>query len=148
MNLVRLAEQQGSSLQSCITGVQFSYRTPIFPQATYKWDPQNASKLHWFPWVDWKLHKNALHSKSAQLVLGLQFHCVKRMSERTLKAGTKMFFGAPAKPMPEIMVDAIAQVVAQVPGIQEAHLPQCFIEGDKEARQVVVIGVQNRSEIP
>jgi hypothetical protein len=27
-------------------------------------------------------------------------------------------------------------------------LPQCFIEGDKEARQVLVVGVQRRSEIP
>ena len=70
------------------------------------------------------------------------------MSERTLRAGTDMFFGAPAKPMPEIMADAISQVVAQVPGIVEAHLPQCFIEGDKEARQVLVIGVQSRGEIP
>jgi hypothetical protein len=35
-----------------------------------------------------------------------------------------------------------------VPGIIEAHLPQCFIEGDKDARQVLVVGVQNRSEIP
>ncbi|MGC3956461.1 MAG: enhanced serine sensitivity protein SseB C-terminal domain-containing protein [Verrucomicrobiota bacterium] len=70
------------------------------------------------------------------------------MSERTLTAGTSMFFGKPAKPMPEIMADAISQVVAQVPGIIEAHLPQCFIEGDKEARQVLVIGVQRRGEIP
>jgi hypothetical protein len=59
-----------------------------------------------------------------------------------------MFFGAPAKPMPEIMADAISQVVAQVPGIAEAHLPQCFVEGDAEARQVLVVGVRNRSEIP
>jgi len=70
------------------------------------------------------------------------------MSERTIKAGTQMFFGAPAKPMPEIMADAISQVVAQMPGIIEAHLPQCFIEGDKDARQVLVIGVQSRAEIP
>jgi hypothetical protein len=70
------------------------------------------------------------------------------MSERTISQGTTMYFGAPAKPMPEIMADAISQVVAQVPGILEAHLPQCFIEGDKEARQVLVIGVQSRSEIP
>ena len=59
-----------------------------------------------------------------------------------------MCFGAPAKPMPEIMSDAIRQVVAQVPGILEAHLPQCFMEGDKEARQVLVVGVARRSEIP
>jgi len=69
------------------------------------------------------------------------------MSERTLKAGTNMLFGKPAKPMPEIMADAISQVVAQVPGIVEAHLPQCFIEGDTEARQVLVIGVQRRGDI-
>jgi hypothetical protein len=70
------------------------------------------------------------------------------MSERTVKAGATMFFGAPANPMPEIIADAISQVVAQVPGIVEAHLPQCFIEGDHEARQVLVIGVQSRGEIP
>ena len=68
------------------------------------------------------------------------------MSERTLKAGTSVYWGAPAKPMPEIMSDAISQVVAQVPGIVEAHLPQCFVEGDKEARQVLVVGVQKSSE--
>ena len=70
------------------------------------------------------------------------------MNERTLNKGMTIYFGAPAKPMPEVMVDAISQVVAQVPGIVEAHLPQCFIEGDKEARQVLVVGVQRRSEIP
>ena len=59
-----------------------------------------------------------------------------------------MYFGAPAKPMPKSMSDAISQVVAQVPGIVEAHLPQCFIEGDKEARQVLAVGVQRRDEIP
>ncbi len=59
-----------------------------------------------------------------------------------------MYFGAPAKPMPESKSHAISQVVAQVPGIVEAHLPQCFVEGDKEARQVLVLGVQRRDEIP
>jgi hypothetical protein len=70
------------------------------------------------------------------------------MNERTVKAGTTLYFGAPAKPMPEAMVGAISQVVAQVPGILEAHLPQCFIEGDTQGRQVLVIGVQSREEIP
>jgi hypothetical protein len=70
------------------------------------------------------------------------------MSQRELKAGTNLYFGAPAKPMPDIMADAISQVVAQVPGIVEAHLPQCFIKVDKEARQVLVVGVQRRGEIP
>jgi hypothetical protein len=70
------------------------------------------------------------------------------MSEKKLPAGTQMFFGVPAKPMPEIMADAISQVVAQVPGIREAYLPQCFIQGDTEARQVLVVGVDNGREIP
>ncbi|HEX7965373.1 MAG TPA: enhanced serine sensitivity protein SseB C-terminal domain-containing protein [Gammaproteobacteria bacterium] len=70
------------------------------------------------------------------------------MSERILNAGTKLHFGAPANPMPEVMADAISQVVAQVPGILEAHLPQCFIEGDTEARQMLVVGVSKRNEIP
>ncbi|MCE9545947.1 MAG: enhanced serine sensitivity protein SseB C-terminal domain-containing protein [Planctomycetia bacterium] len=69
------------------------------------------------------------------------------MDERTLKRGTALYFGAPAKPMPEILVDAISQVVSQVSGIVEAHLPQCFIEGDTEARQILVVVVQRRAEI-
>jgi hypothetical protein len=70
------------------------------------------------------------------------------MSERTLSRGTKMFFGAPAKPMAEVTADALGQVVAQVPGICEAYIPQCFIEGDTEARQVLVVGVEKKEKIP
>jgi hypothetical protein len=69
------------------------------------------------------------------------------MSERKIPAGTQMIFGVPAKPMPGIMADAIGQVVAQVPGIREAYLPQCYIQGDTEARQVLVVGVDNGREI-
>ena len=70
------------------------------------------------------------------------------MNERTISQGTKMFFGAPAKPMADVMVDALGQVVAQVPGICEAYIPQCFIEGDAEARQVLVVGVEKQERIP
>jgi SseB protein C-terminal domain len=70
------------------------------------------------------------------------------MSDRTLKAGTTLYFGPPAKPMPDAMVEGISHVLAQVPGILEAHLPQCFIEGDTRGRQVLVIGVRSRDEIP
>jgi hypothetical protein len=56
------------------------------------------------------------------------------VSERTIKAGTKILFGAPANPMAAITSEAISLVIAQVPGIVEARPPQCFIEGDKEAR--------------
>ena len=70
------------------------------------------------------------------------------MTQRSLKTGTKLFFGAPANPMPEKVAKAIGEVVAQVPGIREAYLPQCFIEGDQEARQILVVGVNRRSQIP
>lgn len=69
-------------------------------------------------------------------------------SERQLSAGTTMFFGVPTNPMPEIMADAIGQVVAQVPGIVEAYLPQCYIQDEEEARQVLVLGVQSKGHIP
>jgi hypothetical protein len=70
------------------------------------------------------------------------------MSEREIKAGTTLYFGPPAEPLPEVTVAAIKQVVERVPGIAEAHLPQCFIEGEKEARQVLVVGVRSEDEIP
>ncbi|WP_417382349.1 enhanced serine sensitivity protein SseB C-terminal domain-containing protein [Gimesia sp.] len=68
--------------------------------------------------------------------------------ERKLQAGTTLYFGVPANPMSEIMADAIGQVVAQVPGIVEAYLPQCYLEGDEEAKQVLVLGVESKSRIP
>lgn len=59
-----------------------------------------------------------------------------------------MYFGVPAIPMADVMADAIGQVVAQVRGIREAYLPQCSIEGDTEARQVLVVEVGNDQRIP
>ena len=70
------------------------------------------------------------------------------MSSRFLRAGTQISFGAPATPMPDVIADAIGHLVQQVPGITEAHLPQCFIEGDTEARQVLVIGVRDMEAVP
>lgn len=58
-----------------------------------------------------------------------------------------MVFGVPAKPMSDVMAYAIGRVVAQVPGIREAYIPQCHIEGDTEARQVLVIGIEKRQKI-
>jgi len=69
-------------------------------------------------------------------------------SKRRLRAGATLFFGVPSNPMSEIMADAIGQVVAQVPGIVEAYLPQCYLGGDENARQVLVLGVESKSRIP
>ena len=46
------------------------------------------------------------------------------------------------------MVDAVRQVLEQVPGIVEAYLPQCYIEGDDEAKQVLVVGIASKMAIP
>jgi hypothetical protein len=69
------------------------------------------------------------------------------MEQRHIPGGTKFYFGAPAQPMHQSRSSAIATVVARVPGIVEAHLPQCFIDGDAEARQVLVVVVSKKTEI-
>ena len=53
-----------------------------------------------------------------------------------------MFFGSPAQPMEVTRSAAVAEAVALVPNIVEAHLPQCYIEGFGEPRQVLVLGVR------
>ena len=70
------------------------------------------------------------------------------MDKKEFKKGVKMFFGVPANPMSKALVDVIAQSIVQIPDISEAYLPQCYIEGEKEARQVLVIGVGNDKDIP
>ena len=50
--------------------------------------------------------------------------------------------------MSQTMVEAIGQVIAQVPAIVEAYLPQCFIAGDSPPQQVLVVSVQSESDIP
>ena len=70
------------------------------------------------------------------------------MSLRTINAGTKMFLGAPAKPMPQERKESITQAVTGVAGVSEAYLPQCFIEGDSEARQILAIAVDKKEDIP
>ena len=70
------------------------------------------------------------------------------MSERLIKKGTRVLWGKPARPMPSVNVVAIGQAVARVPGIVEAYLPQCYIDGDKAAAQVLVIGVESKAAIP
>lgn len=69
------------------------------------------------------------------------------MNVRRFAAGTTLLFGVPANPMPEVMADAIGQVVAQTPGICEAYLPQCYIQGDESARQVLVLGIDEPARI-
>jgi hypothetical protein len=57
-------------------------------------------------------------------------------------------FGRPAKPMSSEKSETIAKAIATVDGLLEAHLPQCYITGDAEARQILVIGVGKKEDIP
>jgi hypothetical protein len=70
------------------------------------------------------------------------------MSERTISRGTSIMFGAPANPMPEQRALALSSAVASVTRILEAYIPQCYVTGDKEARQVLVVRVNTKDEIP
>jgi hypothetical protein len=64
------------------------------------------------------------------------------VKERELSlANIKLQVGVPANPVSEIMIDVMRQVLAQTPGILEAYLPLCIIEGDQEARQVLLVGL-------
>ena len=56
-----------------------------------------------------------------------------------------MLLGAPSAPMPVERSDAIAALVASLPGVTEAHLPQCFVVGemDKPA-QILAIAFKTK----
>ena len=50
----------------------------------------------------------------------------------SVPSGAKILIGAPAHPMPKARSHEIAQMVAGINGILEAHLPQFFIVGVSE----------------
>jgi len=53
--------------------------------------------------------------------------------------GARIYFGAPAQPMPRAISDALKALAGSVPGIAEAHLPQCFVEGTDAPKQILVV---------
>ncbi|MCA1630770.1 MAG: enhanced serine sensitivity protein SseB C-terminal domain-containing protein [Acidobacteria bacterium] len=63
------------------------------------------------------------------------------MEAREIEAGTQILIGAPARPMPSAQAAAIAAVLAKVPGVVEAHLPQVYAPGaiDEPAQVLVVV---------
>jgi hypothetical protein len=63
-------------------------------------------------------------------------------------AGAEMMVGAPAKPMPAETSAAIAALVAQIDGIQEAHLPQCYVpETMERPGQILVLALAPNANI-
>ena len=62
------------------------------------------------------------------------------MEAREIEAGTQILIGAPARPMPSAQSAAIADMLAKVPGVVEAHLPQVYAPGAMtEPAQVLVV---------
>ena len=63
-----------------------------------------------------------------------------RIDELLVKKGADVLVGAPETPLNPQTTAAIAEAVATIKGIREAHLPQCFIPGVSEApAQVLVV---------
>ena len=62
------------------------------------------------------------------------------MEAREIEAGTQVLIGAPAHPMPSAQSAAIAAMLAKVPDVVEAHLPQIYAPGAMaEPAQVLVV---------
>jgi len=58
-----------------------------------------------------------------------------------LPPGTTLYVGPPAKPLSSEMQFKIAHAISGVPGIAEAHLPQCYSKGlvDPSAQILVLV---------
>lgn len=59
----------------------------------------------------------------------------------------RLQFACPAEPMPELMVELLEQVVAQVNGIVEAFVPECSINEELPAK-VLIVGIAENVAIP
>ena len=57
----------------------------------------------------------------------------------SIPPGSRVRTGAPAQPLEHAKVEAIAGVVAKTPGITEAHLPLCQIEGVMESPALILV---------
>lgn len=70
------------------------------------------------------------------------------MQPFNVPAGAKVYFGAPANPMPKEIAARIARVVGDVPDVVEAHLPQFYTEGAvSSATQILVLGVKRNASL-
>jgi hypothetical protein len=66
------------------------------------------------------------------------------MEAREIGAGTHVLIAAPAEPMARAQQAAIADALAKVPGVVEAHLPQLFVAGAMEEPAQVLVVVTRR----
>jgi hypothetical protein len=64
----------------------------------------------------------------------------------SIPAGSRVMIGAPATPMPREVSASIAQAVASVPGVLEAHLPQCFVPDVVGPAQILVVVLETGAD--
>jgi len=50
------------------------------------------------------------------------------MKPLTIPKDTSVYLGRPAKPMPQLLSDAIGEMIRSIAGIREAYLPQCYVK--------------------
>jgi hypothetical protein len=68
----------------------------------------------------------------------------------TLKvpAGAKIFLGAPARARDPWIVRSVTEIVAAVPDVVEAHIPQCYVpEVMERPAQVLILVITNSTAI-
>jgi hypothetical protein len=66
----------------------------------------------------------------------------------TITPGTKVHLGQPKSPDVRLAI-VIAERIAGIAEVREAHFPQAFVEGSMPtATQVLVIAIADRSDIP
>ena len=57
----------------------------------------------------------------------------------TIPKDTTVYLGRPAKPIPQRLSDAIAEMVRGVVGVREAYLPQCYVKGIVEPPAQILV---------
>ena len=61
------------------------------------------------------------------------------MKQFLVPAGSQVFLGAPASPMPVAKIAALRELVSSINGVIEAHLPQVFAHGMDRPAQILVL---------
>lgn len=56
-----------------------------------------------------------------------------------IPTGSRVLTGAPARPFQRTVIEGIARVVAETPGIVEAHLPLCLVEGVMASPAIILV---------
>jgi hypothetical protein len=67
----------------------------------------------------------------------------------TIPKGSTVYLGAPAKPLDQSIILKISELVAALPSVLEAHLPQCWIEKLMPGpAQILVLVVATEEGVP